>query len=47
MFNLLSWAGLKSPLPRYNEVEVVEEVVECADTTAVSDTVIVDAVPAE
>ena len=47
MFNLLSWAGLKSPLPRYNEVEVVEEVVECADSTAVSDTVIVDAVPAE
>ena len=47
MFNLLAWAGLGSPLPRYNEVEVVEEVVECADSTAVSDTVIVDAVPAE
>ncbi len=27
LFNLLSWAGLKSPLPRYNQVEVVEEVV--------------------
>ena len=47
MFNLLAWAGLGSPLPRYNKVEVVEEVVECADSTAVSDTVIVDAVPAE
>ena len=28
MFNLLAWAGLKSPLPRYNPVEEVE-VVEC------------------
>ena len=28
MFNLLSWAGLNSPLPRYNPVEEVE-VVEC------------------
>ena len=28
IFNLLSWAGLKSPLPRYNQPEtVVEEVV--------------------
>ena len=27
MFNLLSWAGLNSPLPRYNQVEAV--VVEC------------------
>ena len=26
LFNLLSWAGLKSPLPRYNEVEAVEVV---------------------
>ena len=32
IFNLLAWAGLKSPLPRYNEAEVVEEVVECAET---------------
>ena len=24
-FNMFAWAGLKSPLPRYNEVEVVEE----------------------
>ena len=46
MFNLLYWAGLQSPLPRYNEVEVVEEVVECAET-AVADSVVVDAVPAE
>lgn len=43
LFNLLAWAGLRSPLPRYNQPEtVVEEVVECAaeeaapaDTTAV------------
>jgi hypothetical protein len=47
MFNLLSWAGLQSPLPRYNQVEAVEEVVECADSLATADTVIVDAVPAE
>ena len=47
MFNLLDWAGLKSPLPRYNQVEVVEEVVECADAPVVADTVVVDAVPAE
>ena len=39
-FNMFAWAGLKSPLPRYNEVEVVEEVtagevaeVAPADTT--------------
>ena len=25
-FNMFAWAGLKSPLPRYNQVEVVEEV---------------------
>ena len=38
-FNLLAWAGLKSPLPRYNQTEVVaEEVVEAtADSLAVSD----------
>ena len=24
-FNMFAWAGFKSPLPRYNEVEVVEE----------------------
>ena len=47
MFNLLAWAGLKSPLPRYNQVEAVEEVCECADSVAVTDTVIVDAIPAE
>ena len=40
LFNLLSWANLPSPLPRYNEVEVVEEIVsetpvESADTIAV------------
>ena len=47
IFNLLSWAGFQSPLPRYNQVEVVEEVVECADAPVVADTVVVDAVPAE
>ena len=38
MFNLLSWAGLDSPLPRYNQPEtVVEEVVveEVVETTVV------------
>ena len=36
IFNLLSWAGLQSPLPRYNQTEVVaEEVVEApADSLA-------------
>ena len=47
MFNLLSWAGLQSPLPRYNKVEAVEEVVECTDSLATVDAVVVDAVPAE
>ena len=28
LFNLLSWAGLNSPLPRYAEPEAVEQVVE-------------------
>ena len=46
IFNLLAWAGLKSPLPRYNEAEVVEEVVECAET-ATADTVVVEVIPAE
>lgn len=43
MFNIFAWAGLKSPLPRYNTPEpveevVVEEVVEVADTLAVQQT---------
>lgn len=40
LFNLLSWAGLKSPLPRYNRQEAVEEVVVgcAADSLAVTDT---------
>ena len=37
MVNLFAWAGLKSPLPRYNEPAVegmaIEEVVEVVDTT--------------
>ena len=32
IFNLLSWANLPSPLPRYNKVEVVEETVEACDS---------------
>ena len=35
LFNLLSWANLPSPLPRYNDVEVVEEVVQVCDTLEV------------
>ncbi len=35
LFNLLNWAGFKSPLPRYNEPVAVEEVVEAVDTTTV------------
>ena len=41
VLNLFAWAGLRSPLPRYNETEVTEEVVveetvvEVADTVAV------------
>ena len=40
IFNLLAWAGLGSPLSRYNQPQTVtEEVVECAcDSTAVADT---------
>ena len=37
IFNLLAWAGLKSPLPRYNKVETVE----CVET-APADTVVVE-----
>ena len=43
LFNLLSWANLPSPLPRYNKVEAVEEVaeapVEATDSTAVVEVV--------
>ena len=47
MFNLLDWAGLKSPLPRYNKAEVVEcceEVVEVADSTATVEVEVVETV---
>ena len=47
LFNLLSWAGLRSPLPRYNKVEVVEEVAAAADSLATADTVVVEELPAE
>ena len=43
LFNLLAWAKLPSPLPRYNKVEVIEEVVEApveaTDSTAVVEVV--------
>ena len=41
VLNLFAWAGLRSPLPRYNKTEVVEEVVveECVEVAA--DTVVV------
>ena len=39
--NLLKWANLPSPLPRFNKTEVVEEVVEtpAADTLVVTSAV--------
>ena len=40
--NLLDWAGLRSPLPRFNPVEVVEEPVAQSDSTAVVDTAVVE-----
>ena len=43
LFNLLSWAGLDSPLPRYHQDEaVIEEVVEAADSLEVADTAVVE-----
>ena len=41
VLNLFAWAGLRSPLPRYNQTEVIEEVVveECVEVVA--DTVVV------
>ena len=47
MFNLLDWAGLKSPLPRYNKAEVVEcceECTEVADSTATVEVEVVETV---
>lgn len=41
IFNLLAWAKLPSPLPRYHKAEIVEEVVAPADSVATSDTVVV------
>lgn len=41
IFNLLAWAKLPSPLPRYHKTEAVEEVVAPADSVATSDTVVV------
>jgi hypothetical protein len=48
IFNLLSWAGFESPLPRYHQDEVVlEEVTEVADSLAVSDTAALETPVAE
>ncbi|MBQ7898541.1 MAG: hypothetical protein IJ307_01670 [Bacteroidales bacterium] len=47
IFNLLAWAKLPSPLPRYHKAEVVEEVVVPADSVATSDTVVVEVVAVE
>ncbi len=51
LFNLLAWAGFKSPLPRYNQPEtvvkeVVEVPVETTDSTAVVE-VVVEEAPSE
>ena len=44
LFNLLSFAGLDSPLPRYRQADPVEEVVEAvqADTLTTADTLIAE-----
>ena len=47
IFNLLAWAKLQSPLPRYHKAEVVEEVVAPADSVATSDTVVVEVAAVE
>ena len=47
IFNLLAWAKLPSPLPRYHKAEVVEEVVAPADSVATSDTVVVEVAAVE
>ncbi len=48
IFNLLSWAGFESPLPRYHQdAAVVEEVTEVADSLAVSDTAALETPVAE
>lgn len=47
IFNLLAWAKLPSPLPRYHKAEVVEEVVAQADSVATSDTVVVEVAAVE
>ena len=44
--NLLDWAGLKSPLPRFNQVEVVEESVAEGDSAEVADSTVVVETPA-
>jgi hypothetical protein len=43
--NLLKWAGLRSPLPRFNKTEVVVDSL-AVDSLATQDTVLTDA-PAE
>ena len=46
LFNMFAWAGLKSPLPRYDEPVPVEECVECECETP-ADTLVVEVTPAE
>ena len=41
ILNLFAWAGFRSPLPRYNKTEAVEEVVVEETVVEVADTVIV------
>ena len=47
IFNLLAWAKLPSPIPRYHKAEGVEEVVAPADSVATSDTVVVEVAAVE
>ena len=42
VFNLMSWAGLRSPLPRYNQTEVIEEVVQETEVLPEADTLTVE-----
>ena len=42
IFNLMSWAGLRSPLPRYNQTEVIEEVVQETEVLPEADTLTVE-----
>ena len=45
--NLLNWAGYTSPLPRFNQVEVVEAVEETVDVEDVAEEAVTEEVTAE